>query len=149
MALPLWLIPELERHFADYAELLPEGRVFVGLYGVTPARPNFSPVWARALKKAGLSGIHVHDLRHTRNHFAAISGGFDARVDERMGHVSVKRSVGLPAPDRVRDRAIADSLDAMVGALKQADVHGSGHVEGTGDWLATMFDFSPGCGTCV
>ena len=74
IALPMWLVPELEQHFAEYSELLPDGRVFVGPSGITPSRPNFSAVWARALKKAGLSGVHVHDLRHTGNHFAATSG---------------------------------------------------------------------------
>ncbi|HEY5786253.1 MAG TPA: site-specific integrase [Microlunatus sp.] len=131
VALPLWLVPELERHFADYAELLPDGRVFVGLYGVTPARPNFSPIWARALKKAGLSGIHVHDLRHTGNHFAAISGASTRELMGRMGHVSVNAALVYQHRTAVRDRAIADSLDLMVQGLKQADASGSGHVEGT------------------
>ena len=44
--------PDLEQHFRDYSELEPDGAVFVGPYGqVTPARPNFSPIWARALSE--------------------------------------------------------------------------------------------------
>jgi hypothetical protein len=28
IALPMWLLPELERHFADYSEQAPNGRTF-------------------------------------------------------------------------------------------------------------------------
>ncbi len=89
VALPMWLIPAVEKHFIDYSELLPDGRVFVGRTGVTPARPNFSPIWARALAKAEMTGIHVRDLRHTGNHLAAISGASTRELMARMGHLSV------------------------------------------------------------
>ena len=131
VALPMWLVPELEQHFADYSELVPDGRVFVGPSGVTPSRANFSAIWARALKKAGLSGIHVHDLRHTGNHFAAISGASTRELMGRMGHVSVNAAMVYQHRTASRDRAIADSLDAMVEELKRGNPRGSGHVEGT------------------
>ena len=73
----------------------PDGRVFVGPYGVTPARPNFSPVWTRALKKAGLTGIHVHDLRHTGESLRCDLEGFDAQLMGRMGSCERQRGVGL------------------------------------------------------
>lgn len=38
IALPMWLLPDLEQHFADYSELTPDGRVFVGPSGITPAK---------------------------------------------------------------------------------------------------------------
>ena len=62
---PPQLVPELEQHFADYSKLLPDGRAFVGSLGCDGVPANFSAVRARALEKAGLSGVHVHDLRHT------------------------------------------------------------------------------------
>jgi integrase len=114
VALPMWLVPELEQHFSDYSEQLPDGRVFVGPTGVTPGRPNFSAVWARALTRAGLSVIHVHDLRHTGNHLAAISGASTRELMGRMGHVSVNAALVYQHRTASRDRAIADSLDAMV-----------------------------------
>ena len=80
IALPMWLVPELEHHFADYSELLPDGRVFVSPSGITPSRANFSAVWARALKQAGLSGIHVHDPPH-REPFRRDFGGLDSGAD--------------------------------------------------------------------
>ena len=89
VALPLWLLPLIENHFRDYSDHAPNGAVFVGPYGKTPARPNFSPIWARALTAANLPGVHFHDLRHTGNHFAAISGASTRELMGRMGHVSV------------------------------------------------------------
>ena len=98
-----------------------DGRVFVGPKGVTPARPNFSPIWARALAKASMSGVHFHDLRHAGNHFAAVSGASMRELMGRMGHVSVNAAMVYQHRTASRDRAIADSLDAMVAALKAED----------------------------
>ena len=66
VAIPLWLVPELRSHFAEYSETGENGRVFVGPKGATPYRPNFTKVWSRALTKAGLSGIHIHDYADVR-----------------------------------------------------------------------------------
>lgn len=131
VALPMWLLPDLEQHFADYSEQTPNGRVFVGPTGITPARPNFSPIWARALAKAGVASIHFHDLRHAGNHFAAVSGASTRELMGRMGHVSVNAAMVYQHRTASRDRAIADSLDAMVAALKAEGSDASGHVGGT------------------
>lgn len=109
---------------------------------MTPSRANFSAVWARVLKKAGLSGVHVHDLRHTGNHFAATSGASTREQMGRMGHVSVNAAMVYQHRTATRERAIADSLDAMVQDLRagssspstgsgHVDRNNSGHVEGT------------------
>ena len=52
VAFPRWLLPLAEAHFRDYSDLEPNGAVFVGPYGKTPARPNFSPIWRRAITAA-------------------------------------------------------------------------------------------------
>ena len=131
IALPMWLLPDLEQHFSDYSEQTSDGRVFVGPTGVTPLRANFSRIWTRALAKAGMAAIHVHDLRHTGNHLAAVSGASTRELMGRMGHVSVNAALVYQHRTASRDRAIADSLDAMVAALKAEGSDGSGHVGGT------------------
>jgi integrase len=131
VALPMWLMPELDQHFSDYSEQLPDGRVFVGPYGATPGRANFSRIWARALNEAGLSGVHVHDLRHAGNHFAAMSGASTRELMGRMGHVSVDAALVYQHATAARDRAIANSLDAMLASAGLGKVRGSGHVGGT------------------
>jgi integrase len=52
-------------------------------------RGNFQPMWAKALKAAGLPrGFHFHDLRHTGNAWAAESG---ANLRELMGLFAMKQ----------------------------------------------------------
>jgi site-specific recombinase XerD len=57
-------MPELRRHFDTFAELGQDEKLFVRSKGATLWRPNFSSVLKRALAGAGLSGIHIRDLRH-------------------------------------------------------------------------------------
>jgi hypothetical protein len=49
----------------------------------------------------------------------------------RMGHVSVNAAMVYQHRTATRDRAIADSLDAMVHELKRGNPRNSGHIEGT------------------
>jgi integrase len=135
----MWLIPLIEDHFRDYSDLAVDGSVFVGPTGKTPARPNFSPIWRRAITAAGQPGLHFHDLRYTGNHFAAMSGASTRELMGRMGHVSVDAAMVYQHRTASRDRAIADALDRMVSTWtaifagpSTSSAHGvSGHVEGT------------------
>lgn len=143
VALPRWVIPELRRHFDIYAEQGQDGRVFVGSKGATPLRPNFSSVWARALDGAGLAGIHIHDLRHTGNHFAAMTGASTRELMGRMGHASMDAALIYQHRTADRDRAIADAIDLMLTGFDELPVQlvaagasesssdGQGHGEGT------------------
>ena len=40
------------------------GLVFVGQKGAPLRRSNFRPIWNAATEKAGIPGLHFHDLRH-------------------------------------------------------------------------------------
>lgn len=131
IALPMWLMPDLRAHFDLYAEPGVDGRVFVGPKGATPLRPNFSRVWARALASAGLRGVHIHDLRHTGNHFAAITGASTRELMGRMGHASMDAALIYQHRTADRDRAIADAMDVMLGGVAESMVTGEGHAEGT------------------
>jgi integrase len=135
VALPLWLSDELGRHLERFAEPGEHGRLFIGPKGATPLRANFTKVWARALAKAGLAQVHIHDLRHTGNHFAAMSGASLRELMGRMGHVSMDAALIYQHRTLDRDRLIADSLDAMLRLVEEqneslASVRG-GHAEGT------------------
>jgi integrase len=122
VALPRWLVPELAEHLERFAEPGASGRVFVGPKGVTPFRSNFAVVWARARRAAGLSSeVHLHDLRHTGNHLAALSGASTRELMARMGHASMRAALIYQHATADRDRAIADCLDGLL----------TGHVAGT------------------
>lgn len=115
VAVPRWLVPELSRHLLTYSEVGSEGRVFVGSRGATPYRRNFARTWSRAKSLAGVqSDLHFHDLRHTGNHFAAASGASTRELMGRMGHASMRAALIYQHRTRERDRAIADSLDALI-----------------------------------
>jgi hypothetical protein len=80
IALPRSLMPEIARHLDRFAEIGPDGRAFVGPYGVTPTGRTFGRIWARAKKAVGdvvPADLHFHDLRHSGNHFAASSGAME------------------------------------------------------------------------
>ena len=144
VALPLWLLPDLERHFATYSEQSADGRVFVGPSGVTPMRPNFSAVWARALVKSGLTG----DSRAR-----SASHGQPPGLDDRSLHARAhgpdgarqrQCRAGLPAPDSgsgPSDRRLhgRDDRDAQDRGWRPF-----GARWGHGDWLAAIFEFGPG-----
>ena len=68
---------------------------FVGSKGATPLRPNFSSMWAGARDGAGLAGIHIHDLRHTGNHFAAMTGASTRELMGRTHERSAPHHCGL------------------------------------------------------
>ena len=74
--------------------------------------------------------MHVHDLRHAGNHFAAMSGASTRELMGRMGHVSVDAALVYQHATAVRDRAIADSLDGMLASAGVGKVGRSGHVGG-------------------
>jgi hypothetical protein len=71
-------------------------------------------VWARALDGAGLVGIHIHDLRHTGNHFAAMTGASTRELMGRMCHASM--DVALIYQHRTDRRRALDRLCAQHGS---------------------------------
>jgi integrase len=107
------IVPELRRHLDTFAADGPDGFVFVGVKGGQLRRSNFSKPWARALTKAGLPAVHVHDLRHTGNTLTGEAGASLAELMNRMGHSSTRAArVYLHAREE-RDRQLASALDRM------------------------------------
>ncbi|WP_067451391.1 tyrosine-type recombinase/integrase [Actinomadura macra] len=123
VVIPDLIIPDLRRHLNEYAQPGSAGFVFVGVRGGQLRRSNFSKPWARALEKAELEvgEIHVHDLRHTGNTFAAESGASLAEMMSRMGHSSTRAAQVYLHARRERDREIASTLGKMAAReLKKA-----------------------------
>ncbi|MFH8679551.1 tyrosine-type recombinase/integrase [Streptomyces lydicus] len=67
VAFPASLVEELTVHLSEHAESGRSGLIFVGQRGGRLRRNNFRRVWLSALRAAGLSDVHFHDLRHTGN----------------------------------------------------------------------------------
>lgn len=114
VAIPDLIIPDLRQHLKEFAAPGPDGFVFVGVKGGQLRRSNFSKPWARALDSAGLPrAIHVHDLRHTGNTFAAESGASLAELMRRMGHSSTRAARIYLHARQERDKEIAAALGTM------------------------------------
>ena len=100
VALPMWLLPDLEQHFARLLRArrrtagCSSGRRESRRLGRTSPRSGLGR-WRRP----GMTGIHFHDLRHAGNHFAADLGRVHARADGSDGARQRQRGDGLPAPD--------------------------------------------------
>jgi integrase len=93
--------------------------VFVGPLGGRLRRSNFRDIWLVALADAGLSELHLHDLRHTGNTMAAGTGASVREVMERMGHSSSRAALIYQHASRDGDEAIAAALGAALTAAKR------------------------------
>jgi len=114
VSLPELIIPALRHHLETYAAPGEDGFVFVGVRGNQLRRGNFSKYWADACDAVGLEGVHLHDLRHTGNTYAAEAGASLRELMKRMGHSSSKAAlIYLHARDE-REREIADRLGERV-----------------------------------
>lgn len=136
VAIPPTLVPELAGHVREYGETGDDGAVFVGPLGGRLRRHNFRRVWLRALAEAGLDsrGVHFHDLRHTGNHLAAMTGASTKELMARMGHSSVRAAMIYQHATRERDREIARAISANVdaaGCRAEVTEQDEGHAGGT------------------
>jgi integrase len=127
VAIPEVIVPELRKHLAARSERGANGRVFVGPRGGIPRRTNFQATWAAATKKAGVSGLHFHDLRHTGNMLAAESASL-RELMARMGHSSTRAALIYQHASREREAAIAAAISARVAADRS---EANGHAAGT------------------
>ena len=48
MSLPVFLMPEVEAHLAEFVGQAPDAYVFLGPKGAHPARSNFHTIWDKA-----------------------------------------------------------------------------------------------------
>ncbi|MFD8324894.1 tyrosine-type recombinase/integrase [Streptomyces lydicus] len=120
VAFPASLVEELTAHLGEHAESGRSGLIFVGQRGGRLRRNNFRRVWLPALRAAGLSDVHFHDLRHTGNTLAATGGATTRELMHRMGHSSVRAALIYQHLVNGRDQAIADHVDEQIRRAKPA-----------------------------
>ena len=119
------------------SELLRRGRRrradLTGSEGKPLRHSNFRyRVWLPAVRKAGLTGIHFHDLRHTGNTLAASAGASLRELMDRMGHDSQRAAMIYLHGSSTRQQEIADSLSKLVrDELKRGSKRTSQKVMGT------------------
>jgi integrase len=121
---PDLIIPVLRWHLTTFVGAGADALVFTAPTGALLRRSNFRRrAWLGALAKAGLPGIHFHDLRHTGNHLTAASGANLRELMARMGHSGTRAALIYLHSTDERQREIAAALNQL--AKKQ--VKRAGH----------------------
>jgi integrase len=123
VGVPDSIIPALREHLAEFVAADSGALVFPGPKGAPLRRSNFNKAsgWPQAVKAIGAEGLHVHDLRHTGNTFAASGGAGIKDLMARMGHDSERAAMIYLHEARGADKAITNSIDAHVKAERGKD----------------------------
>jgi integrase len=79
--------------------------------------------WNRARLAAGRPELHLHDLRHTGNTWAAATGASTKELMSRMGHSSARAALIYQHATEDRDRVIAQALAEMTPVAEITDIH--------------------------
>jgi integrase len=119
IAVPAFLVAELEGHLEQYTAAQPEARVFRGERGGSLRRHVVQKYWMAARSTTDLpDNFRLHDLRHTANTLAAATGASTKELMHRMGHASSQAAIRYQHATRERDVALAFALDELVEASR-------------------------------
>jgi integrase len=126
VGIPAMVIPVLHEHLALYVGPAPGAWLFTGVKGGPLRRSNFNKMsaWPHAVRVIGAEGLHFHDLRHTGNHLAAVSGAGLRELMARMGHDSERAAMIYQHRARGADELITSAIDAQI------QVEQSGRIDG-------------------
>lgn len=120
VAIPPIIIPEIEAHLVKFVGVEPDAMVFSNMFGASMRRATFYTAWGRAVKQVGVKGLRFHDLRHTGNTLAAMTGASTKELMSRMGHASARAALIYQHATQDRDVAIAEGLSALIEAQRPA-----------------------------
>ena len=114
VSIPAAILPVLAAHLEQFAGPGRDGVVFVGPKGGPMRRGNFSVTWRALTRTADLDGLRFHDLRHTGNTLAAMTGASTKELMVRMGHSSTRAALGYQHSTNERECLIASKLSEMI-----------------------------------
>jgi integrase len=113
------LVKVLARHVEEHPPR-ENGWLFVGQGDMPPHQNTVGHRWRATLKRAGLTGIRLHDLRHFYAGGMIAAGCDVVRVQRALGHSNAKTTLNTyshlwpTAEDRTRKAAGAILADAML-----------------------------------
>jgi len=119
IAIPPHLMGDVESHLDRYVEPDPDALLFTGIKGGPLRLHVLQRAWDRARTSVGRQDLHLHDLRHSGNTWAAATGASTRDLMARMGHSSPRTALIYQHATADRDKAIADALSRLA---TQADV---------------------------
>lgn len=128
VALPRFVMDELETHLAVYVGAEPDVLMFTRPTGRCLRRQHLSDAWRAACTAVGLTswskdhpeGIRPHDLRHhAATTTAGIPGVTTKELMARLGHSSLRAALIYLHATEERDRATADQLDTLIASTQR------------------------------
>ena len=107
--------PLIEDHLANHVQAAPDSLVFTSREGLPLRRTKCRPHWAAACEKAGVVGLHFHDLRGSGATWPATAAATVQRADEPTGPMPTP-AVALRYQHATLewDKAIAGRLGALL-----------------------------------
>jgi len=126
VAIPPHLTPRLAEHLDCYVGSESDSLLFTGLKG-GPLRVHvLQKIWDRARRSIGREDLHLHDLRHSGNTWAAATGASTRELMARMGHSSPRAALIYQHATADRDRAIAAALSSLAATADVVSLRGGG-----------------------
>lgn len=95
-------------------------QLFLTPTGKTVRTRNFRRTWQKALKRAGLEGLRIHDLRHTHAAMLISAGRSLTAIQRRLGHSSIAVTSDLYG--HLREEVDEGILAAVEAALAGVDL---------------------------
>lgn len=119
---PDGLVPVLENHLTEYVGSEADALLFTSPDGEHPLRrTKFRPRWTAACEKAGVTGLHFHDLRGSGATWAAVAGATLPELMHRLGHRTHTAALRYQHGTSERHREIADRLGSLFNAVPDED----------------------------
>jgi integrase len=110
VSIPPFLLRDVIEHLEQFTGTADDQLVLTGPKGAQLRRSNFTRQWRKALEAAGMTGIHVHDLRHTGNTLAGEAGASLRELMDRMGHSTTRAALIYQHRTSLRDKMIGDEI---------------------------------------
>jgi integrase len=117
ITVPLAVLDNLSQHLTRRGRPDPDELVFVAPDGGPLRASNFRQrVWSPALRRAGLDGLHFHDLRHSAAALMIEAGAHIETIKRRLGHSSIRVTSDVYGSLlRSVDEEVASDLDGLLG----------------------------------
>jgi integrase len=120
VALPASIRDKLRDHLED-RHIASDGLVFTSKKGRPLRYSNFRQrQWTLAIEQAGLSGLEIHELRHTAASLMINHGGDPKLIQTQLGHSSISITYDIYGhlfPDRLDQ--LAARLDRLIDKSEQ------------------------------
>ncbi|HVA42221.1 MAG TPA: tyrosine-type recombinase/integrase [Acidimicrobiales bacterium] len=133
VAIPSNVIPALEGHLDKFVAAEADALLVTGQKG-GPVRPHvLQKAWHKARVGVGRPDLHLHDLRHSGNTWAAAIGASTKELMARMGHANADAALRYQHATADRDKAIAEALASLAESASVTDLDSvrsrSGHAD--------------------